>query len=373
VTEERRHCLDIDLRLPLDRFELAIRWRPRATALGVFGPSGAGKTTLLESLAGLRPRAAGRIEVGGRVWLDTAAGTRLPPQARGVGYVPQDLLLFPHRDVMGNLTAGRRRAARGREVVSLDRVIDLLELGDLTARPVASLSGGEKQRVALGRALCSGPELLLMDEPLAGLDAALRRKAVSLLLRVQQELGIPTVYVSHDALEMRLLGSDLLVLRSGRVVANGDPETIFRTPGLWAEAARGGFENVLSGRVEAIAQSTAVVTLAGGASLVAPLADLRPGQRVMLGVSSAALVLAAGTPAGLSAQNIMHARVVSIGEEQTPGEPEGEQLVDVLPDGWERPVVVALTRRAVESLRVAPGGRVHVICKTHALRVLASW
>jgi molybdate transport system ATP-binding protein len=290
-----------------------------------------------------------------------------------VGYVPQDLLLFPHRDVMGNLTAGRARAAREGAPVPMDRVIDLLELEGLTGRPVASLSGGEKQRVALGRALCSGPRLLMMDEPLAGLDAPLRRKAVSLLLRVQQELGIPTVYVSHDALEMRLLCSEMLVLRGGEVIASGDPESVFRGPELWAEAARGGFENVLSGRVEAIAQSTAVVRLAGGASLVAPLADLRPGQNVRLGVSSSALLLAAGSPAGLSAQNIMSARVVSIGEEQTPGEPEGEQLVDVIPDGWDRPIVAALTRRAVDSLGVAPGVRVHLICKTHALRVLASW
>jgi molybdate transport system ATP-binding protein len=365
--------LSIDLRVPLDDFPLAVRWETGALALGLFGPSGAGKTTLLESLAGLRPGATGRIEVGGRVWMDTAQGARLAPQERGVGYVPQDLLLFPHRDVMGNLMAGRRRASRAAAAIPPDRVLDVLELRGLTDRSVASLSGGEKQRVALGRALCSAPDLLLLDEPLAGLDAPLRRRAVSLLRRVQEEFGIPTVHVSHDALEMRLLCSEILVLSRGEVAACGDPESVFRMPGLWPEAARGGFENLLHGHVEATTESTAVVRVGSRAVVAAPLADLRPGNKVMLGIASSALVVSVEPPAGLSAQNILRGRVVSLEEEHTVGEPEGEQLVEVLPEGWERALVVALTRRAVTSLRLAPGSSAHLIFKTHALRVLASW
>jgi molybdate transport system ATP-binding protein len=363
----------MDVRVPLDEFPLEVRWETDAAALGLFGPSGSGKTTLLETLAGLRPRAAGRIEVDGRVWLDTARAKRLAPQDRGVGYVPQDLLLFPHRDVLGNLRAGRRRSGTGAPAIDPEKVLDVLDLRGRTDRSVESLSGGEKQRVALGRALCSAPRLLLLDEPLAGLDFPLRRRALSLLRRVQEEFGIPTVYVSHDALEMRLLCSEILVLRRGQVAARGDPEQVFRTPEMWPHAARGGFDNVLPGRVESITDSTAVVRVGPQGAMSAPLAELRPGSRVLLGIASSALVVATAPPGALSAQNIVRGHVVSVEEEHTVGEPEGELLVQVLPDGWERPLVVALTRRAVSSLSLAPGGDAYLIFKTHALRVLASW
>ncbi|HKN46653.1 MAG TPA: ATP-binding cassette domain-containing protein, partial [Candidatus Polarisedimenticolia bacterium] len=162
----------LDLTLSLERFSLSIRWETAETSLGIFGPSGAGKTTILESVAGLR-RAEGLIRVNGRTWLDSARGLYVPPERRGVGYVPQDALLFPHKNVVENVMSGQRRAERAaRNGVAPHRVLDVLELAHLAGRHVASLSGGERQRVALGRALCSGPDLLALDEPLASLDLA---------------------------------------------------------------------------------------------------------------------------------------------------------------------------------------------------------
>src|SRR5437899_8925254 len=165
----------LDLTVPLDRFTLSIAWETSERFLGIFGPSGAGKTTILEAIAGLRRTARGVIRLDGRTCLDSERGIDLPPELRGVGYVPQDGLLFPHRDVFGNLLAGWRRAVQAaaplgsepRRRLAPERVLEVLELASLARRPIATLSGGEQRRVALGRALCSGPDLLLLDEPLA--------------------------------------------------------------------------------------------------------------------------------------------------------------------------------------------------------------
>jgi len=212
--------LEIDITLPLDRFPLSLTWQTDERAIGVFGPSGSGKTSLLEAIAGLRPETRGRIKVGGRTWLDSGSGLRLPPEKRGVGYVPQDARLFPHLDLLGNVLIGRRRAATGRGAqLSPERVLSVLELGDRDDARVESLSGVEKQRVALARALCAGPDLLLLDEPLGGLDLSLRRRILPYLLAVEREFRVPSIVVTHDSAEVRLLSRETVVLLEGRVAA----------------------------------------------------------------------------------------------------------------------------------------------------------
>jgi molybdate transport system ATP-binding protein len=185
----------------------------------LFGPSGAGKTTVLDTIAGLRPPARGRIAVGDRVLFDSASGTNLAPHLRRVGYVPQDIALFPHMNVRRNLLYGRHPGSSP----DLDRVLRMLEIESLLDRGVRDLSGGERQRVALGRALLSGPSLLLLDEPLAAVDLPLRRRILPYLERIRTDLRIPILYVSHDREEVEQFADYVVRLDAGRVVSAGDP------------------------------------------------------------------------------------------------------------------------------------------------------
>lgn len=210
--------IEIDLRLPLASFTLEVQTTLREQVTAVVGRSGSGKTSLLESIAGLRPRAKGRIVIDGG---DVAP---LPPEHRRVGYVPQDLALFPHLDVRGNLRFGGPRKSNAQ----FEHIVDILELGPLLERAPASLSGGEKQRVALGRALMTAPRLLLFDEPLASLDPALRARILLFLQRVRDDLGVPMIYVTHQPEEAAAIAGWSLLLDAGRVVAEGASVTLPR-------------------------------------------------------------------------------------------------------------------------------------------------
>jgi molybdate transport system ATP-binding protein len=365
--------LRISLTVPCERFDLELEWQTEEPALGLFGPSGAGKTTLLEALAGLRRGARGRIEVGGRTWLDTARGLRLPPEARRVGYVPQEMLLFPHLDVLGNLRVGERRASRSPRRLAPERVLELLELSALARRPVAALSGGERQRVALGRALCSAPELLLLDEPLASLDLALRRRILPYLLRVREEFSIPTLHVSHDPSEMSLLAREVTVLDRGRVIARGRPEAVFGGHVLPPGDSGGGVVNVLSGTVEAVAESVATVEIEPGLRIaVADDGGFVVGGRVAIELHATEILLARGPASGLSAQNVLAATVREV---HAPGLDDRHSAVVVTTDlGREaRPIAVVVSRRAVSELDLAPGASVRVVFKAQACRRLASY
>ena len=190
-----------------------------------FGPSGAGKTTLLDLVAGLERPDAGAVSLDGTVLADVAAGRFVPSRARAVGYVPQDQALFPHLSVRGNLLFGAGAAENSQ--FSLTHVCAALEIADLLDRGVRALSGGEKQRVALGRALLSKPRLLLLDEPLAGLDAALKTRTLELLRRIHAEFGVPILYVTHAAEEIVSLCDEVVILERGRVVRQGAPGQVF--------------------------------------------------------------------------------------------------------------------------------------------------
>lgn len=196
-----------------------------APVTALFGPSGSGKTSILYMIAGLLRPQHGTITLGQTTWLDTKRSIDVKPERRRVGLVFQDHLLFPHLSVERNLLYGRRRRDR-RQAIEPARVIEVLELGDLLGRYPRNLSGGEKQRVALGRALLSGPELLLLDEPLAALDEGLRDRVLTYLERVAAEWQVPTLYVSHNAAEVRRLAEHVIVLETGRVTHSGTPEEV---------------------------------------------------------------------------------------------------------------------------------------------------
>ncbi len=213
--------IDVQVQLARAEFRLdvALRW-PLRGVTGLFGPSGCGKTTVLRVLAGLE-RAAGRVALGHSVWQDDAIGVFVPTHQRELGYVIQDASLFAHLDVLHNLEFGLKRIAPAKRRVGLDRVVELLGIGPLLGRRTHTLSGGERQRVAIARAVVTSPAVLLMDEPLTGLDAARKAEVLPYLERVRFELDIPMIYVSHSIDEVARLADHLVLMEAGRVVAEG--------------------------------------------------------------------------------------------------------------------------------------------------------
>lgn len=365
--------LAIDLMIPSAGFVVEIAWQTKETAIGLFGPSGAGKSSVLEALVGIRRGVRGRIEVGGKTWLDSARGVSLPPEARGIGYVAQDLALFPHRDVLAHLRFGERRARRSSRRLEPERVLALLELGPLAHRPVTALSGGERQRVALGRALCSAPEWLLLDEPLAGLDLALRRRILPYLLRIREEFAIPTLHVSHESSEMTLLCREVCELEAGKVVSRGAPGAVLGAHRLARGEAGAGLVNVFAGTVEAVGDSLARIAIEPGVSVaVADEGSFAPGQRAAFELRATDILLARAPVSGLSAQNVLPARV---GEVLLPREEENHAgaVVQVFLGRDERPVSVVVSRRACRELELAPGSPVTLIFKAQACRHLATY
>jgi len=212
----------LDFILNQGAFTLEIHERFAARITALFGPSGAGKTTVLEAIAGLRALASGTIAVGPHVLVDRAAGIDLPAHRRRVGYVAQEVALFPHMSVRDNVLYGRRSGQK----LALPEVAGMLEVSSLLGRGVTQLSGGERQRVALVRALMSAPDLLLLDEPLAAVDIERRRRILPYLERVRDDLGVPILYVTHDERELRQLAEHVIVLEAGRVTRAGPPEGI---------------------------------------------------------------------------------------------------------------------------------------------------
>ncbi len=217
-----------NVRLPLAHFELEVDATLDGRVTAIFGSSGAGKTSLLELIAGLRRPTSGLVRLDGTPLTDVATRTHVAPERRAVGYVPQEGALFPHLSVRRNLLYGfdPRRARPGG--LSFEHVAEILEIGALVGRAVGTLSGGEKQRIALGRALLATPRLLLLDEPLAGLDAPLRERLLPYLARVRDEFGIPMLYVTHSPDEVVALCDSVVVLARGRVTAHGRPAELFQ-------------------------------------------------------------------------------------------------------------------------------------------------
>ncbi|SFZ70090.1 molybdenum ABC transporter ATP-binding protein [Chitinimonas taiwanensis] len=223
--------LQADIQLALPGFQLDAHFSLPAQGVSVlFGPSGAGKSTLLRCLAGLEQGVRGRLQFGTQCWLDSAQGRCLPAHQRSIGMVFQDARLFPHLDVRANLAFGYQRTPAAARRLAWDQIVDLLDLGPLLARRSSTLSGGERQRVAIGRALLTSPELLLLDEPLAALDLVRKQEILPLLSRLQQELTLPLVYITHALDEVSRLADHLLLLAEGKLLAQGGlSEVLSRT------------------------------------------------------------------------------------------------------------------------------------------------
>ena len=213
--------LTVEIEKRLGDFTLGARFESAGGITAVFGPSGAGKTTLVNAIAGLIAPDRGRIAIDGTVLFDSERRINLPPHRREIGYIFQEGRLFPHFSVSRNLDYGRRMRGLPEDAKQLERIVSLLDIGHLLERRPGKLSGGERQRVAIGRALLTRPRLLLLDEPLASLDAARKREILPYLERMRDEVGAPMVYVSHQAAELRRIATSVVRLEAGRVAAAG--------------------------------------------------------------------------------------------------------------------------------------------------------
>jgi molybdate transport system ATP-binding protein len=286
---------------------------PTPGVTAVFGPSGCGKSTLLSAVAGLLRPDAGRVALDGTVLLDTAAGVMVPPEKRRCGVVFQDSRLFPHLSVETNLRYGMRRARRDAEGPEFEEVVTLLGIAHLLPRRPAALSGGERQRVALGRALLSRPRLLLMDEPLASLDAPRRAEVLPFLTRVRDRFRTPILYVTHALDEVDRLADHLVLMEAGRVLASDTVEALSARTDLPLLATRRDAGAVLACTVldHDAARGLTRLGFAGG-DLRVPLREEAPGMALRMRVRARDVSVATEEPQGLSVQNILPATLEAI-------------------------------------------------------------
>ncbi len=332
--------------------DVAFHAPPGVTAL--FGRSGAGKSTVLAAIAGLLRPGTGRIAVGDRVLTDTATGLHLAPHRRRVAYVFQDARLFPHLSVRQNLRYGMKRGA------SEVKIADFLGLAPLLDRRPRALSGGEVSRVAIARALLSDPEILLLDEPLAALDAPRKAEILPYLAQLRDSTRIPILYVSHALDEVAQLANRLVLIDAGSIVAQGPAATLLSDPALVPHLGPRGAGAVLTGRIAAHhADGLSEVAVPGGAILV-PRRPEAVGHLLRLRIAAQDVILSRTRPEGLSALNILCGTVAAL-------QPGADAGVTVQIDLGGTALLAQITARSATALALAEGQAIHAILKTVAV------
>jgi molybdate transport system ATP-binding protein len=342
----------------LGDFAIDARMESAGPLTALFGPSGSGKTTLIAMIAGLIRPDRGRIIVDGRVLVDTDAGTFVPKHKRRIGMVFQDARLFPHLSVAGNLRYGRWFTPAGERYADMEAVVDLLGIRALLGRRPAGLSGGEKQRVAIGRALLASPQLLLMDEPLASLDEARKAEILPYIERLRDEMQIPIVYVSHSVAEVARLASDVVMLAHGKVIASGPTESVMQRLDLLPEDERGEGGSVLDTRVLRHDERFGMSILASTAGEIrVPRLDAKAGAPVRIRIRARDVMIATQAPIGLSALNILPGVIVAISRGEGPA-------VEVGIDCNGATVLARITEQSRQALELQLGGAVFAVVKT---------
>lgn len=337
-------------------FELDAAFEGGNGLTALFGPSGSGKTTLVNAIAGLLRPDHGRIAFNSETWVDTQRRLFVPPHRRRLGYVFQEGRLFPHLTVRQNLTYGRwfRRTPGGE---SLGHVVDLLGIGHLLDRRPSLLSGGEKQRVAIGRALMANPRLLLMDEPLAALDAERKAEILPYVERLRDESRLPIVYVSHSVEEVSRLASSIVVLAQGRVVATGPAREVLNRGDAFAEdAAEAGtlIETAVARHLNDVGLSE--LTSAAG-TIRTPLIDAAVGTPIRIRIRARDVMIATAEPQALSALNVLQGTVDGLAA-------TGGPVVDVKVRCGSEIIAARLTRYSVGHLDLHAGRSVFAIVKS---------
>lgn len=345
-------------------FQLRIRaeFPPGFTVL--FGPSGAGKSTLLDCIGGLVMPDKGWIKLDEEFYFDEEKKISLAPQKRGIGYVFQSLALFPHLSVEGNVSYGLSRVTADKRTQRVDRILSAFHIQDLRRRKPGKLSGGEKQRVALARSVVTEPRILLLDEPLTGLDGGLRQAILEDLREWNESHRIPILYVTHNREEVDAIGDRAVAIVDGHVRESGTPGAVLDAPRSVALAQAAGFENLLPGRVLEHRPADGVMRVAldpGQCELEIPLGTAPAGDEVQVAIRAGDILVATQAPHGLSARNILPGKVESL-------ETRGAIVVAKIKAGAR--FTVHVTPGAVRSLELSPGSIVWLVVKTHSCHVV---
>jgi len=349
--------IDVDIEQRLGAFHLNVKFAADAPIVGLFGRSGAGKSTVINAIAGITKPLRGSIRINDSVLFDASKGVDLPPDKRRVGYVFQDPLLFPHLDVEANLLYGQRRRSSAERFIEPAQVIDLLGLRALLRRAPKTLSGGEKQRVAIGRALLAQPRILLMDEPLAALDVPRKTEILDYIERLRDDLHVPIVYVSHSVPEITRLADTVVVLSHGKCLAVGDLDTVMGRLDLKPATGRYEAGSLVDTHVVAHDTGHQLTTLAfDGGELVVPQLAASVGERVRARIRARDVSLARSRPLEISILNILPGRVTSITEEAGP-------VVDVQISIGSATLTARITRRSFAQLGIAVGQELFALVK----------
>ncbi|AZO12258.1 MULTISPECIES: molybdenum ABC transporter ATP-binding protein [unclassified Mesorhizobium] len=350
--------LSVDISHRLGDFAVEANFESGGRLTALFGPSGSGKSTLINLIAGLIRPDKGRIAADDRVLVDTAADVFVPLHKRRIGMVFQDARLFPHMSVAGNLRYGRWFTPPAERYANMDAVVDLLGIGHLLERRPARLSGGEKQRVAIGRALLASPRLLLMDEPLASLDDARKAEILPYVERLRDETKIPIVYVSHSIAEVARLASVVVVLAQGKVAACGATEAIMQRLDLLPAEERGEGGAVLDTKVLRHDEAFGMTVLGSPAGEIrVPRLGQLAGASVRLRIRARDVMIATEHPAGLSALNILAGTIAAIGPGIGP-------TVEIAIDCNGVTVLARITDQSKRTLNLALGRKVFAVIKT---------
>jgi molybdate transport system ATP-binding protein len=330
----------------------------------LFGASGAGKTTILDCIAGLQRPSVGRVWAGDADLFDSDRHVDIPTRYRRVGYLFQTLALFPHLTGKQNIEYGlsslpaRERAERTCEVAESFGIAAMLN------RRPSQMSGGERQRVALARALVTRPRALLLDEPMTALDAVTKAKILDDLRRWNEAHSVPILYVTHEREEVYALGDRVIVLESGRIVADGTPHEVLRRPQYESVAQLAGFENMFDSEVESShpEQGTMTCRIAeSGLTLEAPLTRVAKGSAVKLGIRAGDILVATEQPKSLSARNIISGRIISLRQQDA-------TVIAEVDCGAK--FTVHLTPGACQSLTLQPGRQIWLVLKTYSCHIL---
>jgi len=342
--------------------DVSIEVSPGITIL--FGPSGAGKSTLLDCIAGLARPDKGRIVAGGDVLFDSATAIHLPAQKRRIAYVFQALALFPHLTAEENVAYGVNDLSEDQRRGRVEEILAAFRVEKLRKQKPGEISGGEKQRIALARSLVTEPRVLLLDEPLTGLDAGLKSAILDDLRAWNAAKRIPILYVTHSREEVDALGERVIALDNGRVVSTGVPMDVLDAPRRKRLAQAAGFENLLTGTVLDLREADGVMRLRLGETaceIEVPLSHAAAGDRVRVAIRAGDILLATERPHGLSARNVIEGRIASM-------EPRGTMVLARIDCGVTFSAHV--TPGAVRALELAAGRQVWLVLKTHSCHLV---